>query len=105
MITKGLIHKTVGNVAYAVLYNDEDEKQYITIPLPEDWHEFNIREGVEVTMYNGDDAKHEDGSVTPVIILTHRDKSLILQMREEEDKSLTVMSGTICDKEAIDNAE
>lgn len=100
----GYIETVSDDTAWGVIFCEENKKQFITIPLPENWNEFNIKEGVELIMLDGDHAKHEDGSITPIIILTRRDKSLILQMREEEDKSLTVISGTICDKEAIDNS-
>lgn len=103
MKSYGYIETIADNTAWGTIISESDIKQFIAIPLPENWYEFHIKEGVEIIMFDGDDAKHEDGSVTPIVILTHRDKSLVLLMSEEKDKSLTVVSGTICDREMIDS--
>jgi len=101
MIYRGQIEAVKDNVAWGTLYTEENEKRFISIPLPENIG-FNIKTGVDVTLFDGDEAKHDDNSITPVIIMTRRNKALILQMKEE-DQSLIVISGTIIDKETLDN--
>lgn len=104
MIYYGVIENIQDNIAWGVLKTNEGGKQQISVPIPTDWHEFNIIIGVDVILYDGDNAKHDDETITPVLMLTNQNKTLILQLNEIKEGVLDVVSGTIV-KNLVDGTE
>ena len=102
MIYRGVINETRDDAALGTLYSDQGEERVVIFPIPNPKEvNFNIKNNVKVTLFDGDDAKHEDGTVTPVAILVNRDKALILQLKEGEGTAMDVISGTIVDADML----